>query len=539
MGCVVKRILQFNNAVHYGTLSIISTSGTDIAKSSLYSWSSDGVCWTTWVDYKSYLRIGKNIETDIYLRVLIYDTIKSVSLNNVVTDCYSTCIYDENPFLESLCNENTFNPYIGLDCALALQQQLADGIICMLGIPIYYFKVSPKQDTADYTFKEYIMHNIESVKQIKLMIPDGEMPSSRPQFSELDFDWETDWEVEVGKTEFARAFGDTAFPKQRDIVYIPMMQRMWEVNSAYDEKNEGLLWHSTTWKLSLIKWNEKTNVEQDNFDELIDNLVVNTYDNVFKELETNEQTRTTAVLQTERPSYTANNISNVFMQDSIRKQMTKDTIAISESQYNNKSVVVAKNIYTFTDPDSLITYQKGYCGEDGTLSFIINTKGLKTETVMPIISFGNIDIKTDGESISIGDASASLRKTDNGQTYYEYLVICRWSRKDYVQEIHAYPYVRPADIPEYMVRPELNKFDFSGTDEHGTAEYNLDYVSKKQKEVVVKGFPFDMTNIRLYNKFLPIKEAIKESVKYTTTSESCIFNDIARPLDSGNGYSPK
>ena len=89
MGCVVKRILQFNNAVHYGALSIISTDGKDIAKSSLYSWSSDGVCWTTWVDYQTYLRIGKNIETDIYLRVLIYDTIKSVSLNNVVTVCYS------------------------------------------------------------------------------------------------------------------------------------------------------------------------------------------------------------------------------------------------------------------------------------------------------------------------------------------------------------------------------------------------------------------------------------------------------------------
>ena len=32
-----------------------------------------------------------------------------------------------------------------------------------------------------------------------------------------------------------------------------MMNRMWDVNAAYDEKNEGLMWRSTTWKLQLVK----------------------------------------------------------------------------------------------------------------------------------------------------------------------------------------------------------------------------------------------------------------------------------------------
>jgi hypothetical protein len=131
----------------------------------------------------------------------------------------------------------------------------------MFGIPIYYFRVVPQVDTADYTFKEYVMHNVESVKQLKLMIPDGQMPSSKPIFSEMDFDWEVDWDVELGKSQFANAFGDEVFPKQRDLIYIPMMKRMWEVNSAYDEKNEGLMWRSTTWKLALVKYNEKSNIE--------------------------------------------------------------------------------------------------------------------------------------------------------------------------------------------------------------------------------------------------------------------------------------
>ena len=336
MACIIKRILQFQNSVVFGSVKITDNQQVDVTNTCLFSWSNDMVCWTNWVNYSTYLKLAKSIETDFYLRVLVTTSVGTVSLNDMETKCYSMCLYQENPFLEDLCTENLFNPYQGLDCALLLQRQLSDSVICMLGIPVYYFRVKPQEETADYTFKEYVMHNVESVKQLKLMIQDGTMPSSKPQFTDLDFDWEVDWEVELSKTHFARAFGDTAFPKQRDFIYVPMMQRMWEVNSAYDEKNEGLMWRSTTWKLGLIKWNEKTNVEQGSFDDFIDNLVVNTYDNVFAELEENEQSRTTATTQVERPLNTANNLDNVFMQDAIRKQRTKNHIVISEKLISDR-----------------------------------------------------------------------------------------------------------------------------------------------------------------------------------------------------------
>ena len=35
------------------------------------------------------------------------------------------------------------------------------------------------------------------------------------------------------------------------------------------------------------------------------------------------------------------------------------------------------------------------------------------------------------------------------------------------------------------------------------------------------------------------EDAIKESLKYTTNSKLCVFNDVARPIDSGNGFSVK
>ena len=544
MSCIIKRVLQFQDSVVFGPVKIIDSTGADVTSTCLFSWSDDMVCWTNWVNYKTYLSLAKNLESDFFLRILFTTTINKVFINNMQTNCYSVCLYNPNPFLEDLCSPSVFNPYAGLDCALLLQNQLANSVICMLGIPIYYFRVLPQKDTADYTFKEYIMHNVESVKQMKMMIPDGTMPSSKPQFSDLDFDWEVDWDVELGKQQFAQAFGDNAFPKQRDFIYVPMMKRMWEVNSAYDEKNEGLLWRPTTWKLGLIKWNEKTNVEQGDFDDYIDKLVVNTYDNVFAELEENEQTRTTATAQVEKPLYAANNLDNVFLQDSIRKQMTKNLIKIAEKQYNNGSITVAKNVYEFKDPTALITYQKGYCGEDGTLSFIIDVSGVKPIIggYKPIISFGNITIETDGASVKFGDAIARLdkQKSDTGEVISnEYLVICKWNRRTFVQEIIAYPYTYPTEIPLYKIKAEMYKFDFDVVEENGSCAYNNDNITSKQQEIIVMGYPVKLTNIKLFNRYLTNDEAIKESIKYTTTCTSCVVNDLARPLDYGNGYSVK
>ena len=543
MSCLIKRILQFQNAVVFGPLVLKDNNGIDITNQCLYSWSSDSVCWTSWVDYNTYLRLAKNIESDFYLRILISTQLSQVYLNNMLTTCYSMCLYNPNPFIEDFCGTQLFNPYVGLDCALQLQSQLANSIICMLGIPVYYFRVLPQHETADYTFKEYVMHNVISVKQIKMMIPDGTMPSSKPQFSDLDFDWEVDWEVELGKAQFAAAFGDEAFPKQRDFIYVPMMKRMWEVNSAYDEKNEGLMWQSTTWKLGLIKWNEKTNVEQGEFEDLIDTLVVNTNDNVFAELEANEQRRESAVEQTDAPRYVANNIDNVFLEDFIRHQFTKSTIRVIDKQYNHGSLVVAKNMYQFIQPMSgeecFISYQKGYCGEDATLSFIISTKGEKLNDKQTLISFGNIEIQCDGSNVYLENASASLEKLNQTKVCTDYLVICKWSRKSAVKEIFAFPYVGPAGVPAYQVRPEMYKFDFEVTDAESVKEYNNDYIAKEQQRVIVHYNAFLLTNIKLYNSYMSNEDAIKESLKYTTKSKLCVFNDVARPIDSGNGFSVK
>ena len=63
MSCGIKRILQFQEAVRYQEIKVIDSFGIDITMQCQYSWSSDGVCWTNWVDYNEYKRITSNYES--------------------------------------------------------------------------------------------------------------------------------------------------------------------------------------------------------------------------------------------------------------------------------------------------------------------------------------------------------------------------------------------------------------------------------------------------------------------------------------------
>ena len=98
----------------------------------------------------------------------------NVIFNNVTSDTSN-----------SSYSSNIYNPYANMDCAIKLQQQLSETVACMFGIPIYYFKVSGVKDSADITFKEYALKHVTSVKQIKMVIKDGQMPSIRSRSCNL------------------------------------------------------------------------------------------------------------------------------------------------------------------------------------------------------------------------------------------------------------------------------------------------------------------------------------------------------------------
>ena len=540
MGCGIKRIIKFNQAITSMPIKVFDNLKTDITHSCMFSWSSDSVCWTSWTSYDNYLRITKNIESDFYLRILISTGLTDVVINNCITTDYTISVDSSNIFLTDFCGEtNLFQPYNNLDCALQLQQQLADSVVCMFGIPVYYFRAEPKRETADYTFKEYVLHNVVSVKQIKLMIKDGTMPSSNPKLTEFDFDWETDWETEVSKSQFAAAFGDEAYPKYGDFIYIPLMQRMWDVNAAYDEKNEGLMWRSTTWKLQLVKYSDSTAYTKSDFDDLIDSLIPKTYDNTFGQIERIEQERISHTPQVIAPMFAATNLYDIFMEDAIRKAYTKNDIAIIEKQYSHHSNIIGRNMYRFKNENACITYQKGICGDEGTLMFILETPGSFTDILdRDIIQFGNLRINMNWANNKF-NLSCNSGLTAELEPFKSYLCIIKWNQANFIISMQIYSYNHREDIPIYKLRPGMYWFSFDYPYYSNMGNYDTELNTSCELPCQVHAYPLQLTNIKYYNKYLDETEATTEAIKYTTNHKSCVFNDLARPINSGHGYAVK
>lgn len=92
------------------------------------------------------------------------------------------------------------------------------------------------------------------------------------------------------------------------------------------------------------------------------------------------------------------------------------------------------------------------------------------------------------------------------------------------------------DFPVYLLKPEQYWFDIEHPIAELTSSYNNDYILESGQPCQVHPWPLSLTNIKLYNDYLDKDESIKESLKYTTTDEHCVFADVARPLNNGRGY---
>lgn len=530
MSCTIYRVITLRQAIEAAEVSVLDGK-EDIRQECSWSWSADGICWSPWAAYRDFLRITPLLESDFYLRIRSSRKIDAVLVGGCLINDWSMSLDQTNIFLQDFCSSpSLFQPYQGMDCALLLQKQLADQVVCIFGIPIYYVVVDPDADSADYTFKEYVLHGVKDIKQIKLMLEDGRLPSSNPTLGELDFTWESDWGVELSKTQFGKAFGDTAFPKRRDLVWVPMMKRLWMVNSAYDEKAEGLLYRSTTWKLSLIKYTEDTAIDQGGFEGIIDSWTKNKYDELFHWREMEEVSREGGADPLDTPDHAATNTYPAFLEDSVRASFTPDYINIYDKQYLHLSTVAARNVYSASSDQGLITYQRPICSPDGTITMIIETGSLKEDVgwraVMragEVAVEANYDQAQGSYDLRLGAMEASLRPLS------VYIAIITWQKATRSAAMSIFQ-----QINANTRRPS---FDFERPVYEGTDLYNEDWDIRGPHQIALSPWPLMLTGIKVYEEALGWEASLKESIKYLTTRPSCLVNDQARPLDLGHGYS--
>lgn len=529
-GCQPAQVLTINVAINdFSNLHIYDINGNLYDNTCLeYSYSTDGANYSCWMKYDEIANKLFEYKSDYYIKVKVNGTIGSVKYFDENIEDYSTSLAKCFDFKSLKNSANRYNPYANMGYAMGLYQQLTETISATIGIPIYYFKLSPNINSKDITFKEYTLMDIESVKQIKMIVNENVMPSSKPEFSEFGFDFSTDWETEISKATFASAFGNTAKPMEGDLIYIPMMQRMWMVNGAYEEKNEGLMWNATTFKVALVKYQDKSSVDLKDTQSFVDCLVKTKYEDLFgddENLQSNENTL-------ESPQYAFTPLYPVFESDAIRKYVkhsSKDNplkdINSKLISYNiyNKGILVADNFYDFRKitEESIITYQHKFIGVDGSISFIISLD--KNYCKGTIASIGKIDINIDMTPTEtyLSVLNLSSIKLESGKTYFIYI---RWSKSKNKLDINAIEYTYPKDMPTYKVQKYHYKFDTNNIISVNS-KYDIELEQCEKNDVSIYSFAGMITNIKVYDEY---NENISELLQQYPTNQHLLINDTAR-----------
>ena len=534
--CTVPQIVNINIPINdLSDLHIYNDCGCEYDTSSLQvAYSTDGTTWSCYIPYKEALINTVDINQDFYVRFKIQGVITEIKLGDEQITDYSTSIEGCFNFTASDTSNSstTYNPYANMDSAVSLAQQLSESVASMVGIPCYYIKLCPDQGSKDLTFKEYTLMNVQDIKQVKLVIADNTMPSSKPEFNEWGLDWEAEWEVEVTKGSFATAFGNTVQPMEGDLVYIPMMKRMWMVNGAYEEKRDGFMWIATTFKLALVKYQEKDSVDLGDAQTFVDSLVKNKYEDLFGEDNNTTVDSNEATLSS--PQYTDNNnIYNVFESDAIRKYITLDSLNINENSVYFKGILVSDSKYEFLRNNvvSRINYQNQYCGESLSMSFLIFST-LIPEFEGPIITLGNIKvmIKQDLQKSIIYlniDKNIQIEIPHNIWIF----IIIKWSKDLNICDISAYQY-KHADVPLYKLQKQHYFFDIDNPISQKSGKYNIEFVIKNKSNIELNNFNGSITNFKLFDLY---NDNISEMLQMYPNNQHLIINDTARKIINNQG----
>jgi hypothetical protein len=144
----------------------------------------------------------------------------------------------------------------------------------LFGIEARWFRAVPQQRSKDVIFKEYTLSCVEDEPLcLKVIVPDGNFPDSNYQYDLMGLEYNIPTEIQVDKKYWEEIAGFGTAPQKKDIVYLPMPNKLFQVESSYLKR--GFMEQETTWVINLIKYQpEASRKEGDSLRETIDNYTV-------------------------------------------------------------------------------------------------------------------------------------------------------------------------------------------------------------------------------------------------------------------------
>lgn len=360
-----------------------------------------------WVEYK-YEHVGDNtLEFKSIALEIVTDNGVICKIPQI--DC---CDSDSKSGAQNLvvdCCAPQWNPY-DLSRASQMYNQLSSVASNLFGFCVKYFKTASDQRSRDVILKEYSLFNVIANSEVKIMIPDNELPTREIQFNPLMMDFPVQFEVHIVKSAFQQVFGVGSRPQMRDYLYFEQfMNRVYEVDAVAEA--DDFLYTGSYWRVSLVPYQQRTAVSfpNKNIEEARD-LIVSSIEEKFKD------ERNVEFDDTRKPNQynTIGTLSN----DYVRRILDKRLLIKEENVYNNWTIISKYN-YQLATMDRFSNaveyrYNQGWSNtEDRAFTFWIRPKYQNPIGINVVITeisnnSGNTRLNTSGlptgkNALSIGD----------------------------------------------------------------------------------------------------------------------------------------
>ena len=263
----------------------------------------------------------------------------------VIESCPQFCVECTDPFamngcanIEVCAEDNLFNPY-DLNKSVHIYKQIMDMTSNIFGHKVQYFRTESDKRTEDVHLMEYSLNNVVDKQDVKVLVPDNEFPDESMTYDVFGMEF-AEFEIHITAGAFEAAFGVGKKPRNKDYMFIPIINRMYEISSSAlaDEFNAA----SSYWRVMLVKYQDRSSVIKNQFEVDTDSLVTGV-EEVFGERQKEEQQKDTNPQQFQT-------VSTAY-RDGIRGFIDQN-IKIEDYDLKNRWTVVSKNYYDLSDVTS-------------------------------------------------------------------------------------------------------------------------------------------------------------------------------------------
>jgi hypothetical protein len=213
-------------------------------------------------DFSPYFPEGTNLETPIVLENFDVDLVyREIDYRDLATKPAILCskeLYTKSVIFNPTCTDKLFKPY-DVNKGINVYQDLSRTVNELFGHEINYYSIQPNGRGKDVVLKEYSLFDVVAEKCVKVMVPGNNFPDNKPIYDTFGIQFEQPLEIHIDRKYFESIFGKGAAPRKRDIIFFPLTNRIYQIETTYLHRDFNL--YPVFFKCQLMKYEVKQNTQ--------------------------------------------------------------------------------------------------------------------------------------------------------------------------------------------------------------------------------------------------------------------------------------